>query len=101
MNLQQKFEAATANKIMSVNTLAVNVPYHIMYAEKITTRFGATVVLTLVTNVPDSAKVFLPKRYGSLFSSNEILSIQQGRVHLSLKYLGTCPRTHSFKLTIE
>jgi hypothetical protein len=101
MNLQERFEAVTANKIMCVNTLTINIPYHIMYAEKIGTRFGPTVVLTLVTNAPESTKVFLPRRYGTLFSFNEILSIQQGRVHLSLKYLGLCPKTKTFKLAIE
>jgi hypothetical protein len=48
MDLQQKFEATTSGRIVPVNTLTAGVAYNI-YAERVTTKFGPSVVLTLVT----------------------------------------------------
>jgi hypothetical protein len=98
MDIQQKFKATTSSRTVPVNTLTIGVSYD---TETVTTKFGPTVVLTLLSNVPATTKVFLPKRYSSLFTDDEIRDIQKGNEQLSLIYLGTCPISKAFQLAIE
>jgi len=46
-------------------------------------------------------KVFLPRRYGVLFSDEEMQRINEKTLSLSLKYLGTHASTNSYILEIE
>ena len=46
-------------------------------------------------------KVFLPRRYGILFSDEDLRSINDKTVSLNLKYLGTNPTTNSYTLELE
>ena len=46
-------------------------------------------------------KVFLPRRYGILFSDEDLRSIHDKTVSLNLKYLGTNPTTNSYILELE
>jgi len=46
-------------------------------------------------------KVFLPRRYGVLFSDEELRRINEKTLSLSLKYLGTNTTTNSYILEIE
>jgi len=46
-------------------------------------------------------KVFLPRRYGVLFSDEELRHINEKTFSLSLKYLGTHASTNSYILEIE
>ena len=46
-------------------------------------------------------KVFLPRRYGVMFSDEEVQRINEKTVSLSLKYLGTNTTKNSYILEIE
>jgi len=46
-------------------------------------------------------EVFLPRRYGVLFSHEELRRINEKTLSLSLKYLGTNTTTNSYILEIE
>jgi hypothetical protein len=101
MDLQRKFRAATASGMMPICSLIPNQEYDIVFAERVITRFGASVILTIEFNAATGTiKVFLPKRYGNVMTDIDILDIQQERVHLRLKYLGTCPISNAFQLAI-
>jgi hypothetical protein len=101
MDLQRKFAAVSTNNGISIGCLKENTPYDILYAERTVTRFGPTVILTILIDPPHLAKVFMPKRYGDLFTEDNIHDIQKGKINLQLIYLGTCPVSKSFMLSIE
>jgi hypothetical protein len=101
MDLKAKFEAATSSTVISINELTPNRPYEIGYVERVDTKYGPTVLMTLLMTSASTAKIFLPKRYAGLFSNDDIEAIQNNTVKLQIIYLGTCPRTKSFDLVIE
>jgi len=79
----------------------MNTPYPIERAEKLQTRFGEAILLTLQESPQTSVKVFVPRRYGALFTDNDLHSINEKSVSLALKYLGNCPTSNSYILEIE
>jgi hypothetical protein len=99
MDLRSKFEATSSSTVININALIPNRPYEIGYVERIDTKYGPSVLMTLMTST-STAKIFLPKRYSGLFSDDDIEAIQN-IVTLQLIYLGTCPKTKSFDLAIE
>jgi hypothetical protein len=75
MDLQRKFAATSTSKTISINSLVEKAGYEILFAERVATRFGPSVLLTLLLDPPHTAKVFLPKRYGILFTDDDIHEI--------------------------
>jgi hypothetical protein len=79
-----------------------NVPYAIERAESVQTKYGETVLATLRAESSQTfLKVFLPRRYGVLFSDEELRHINEKTLSLSLKYLGTITTTNSYMLELE
>jgi len=56
--------------------------------------------MTLLESPQTFVKVFLPRRYGSLLSEDDLHSINVKLVSLSLIYLGTNPASNSYILEI-
>jgi hypothetical protein len=100
MDLKSKFEAITACSIIKINSLTLKRPYEIDSIER-TTKFGPSLILTLITSFTSTAKVFLPKRYCGLFGDDDVEAIQNKSVRLQLIYLGSCPVTKKFDMAIE
>ena len=55
----------------------MNTAYPIESAEKFQTTFGEAMLLTLQESPQTSVKVFLPRRYGALFTDNDLHSINE------------------------
>jgi hypothetical protein len=70
-------------------------------AEKVKTKYGEAIVLTLQEFLHTFVKVFLPKRYGSLFTDDELRYINEKTISLSPNYLGTHTASNSYILEIE
>jgi len=87
---------------IKISALKQNVPYPIERAERVQTKYGETVLATLPAESPQTfLKVFLPRRYGVLFSDEELRHINEKTLSLSLKYLGTNTTTNSYIFEIE
>jgi len=87
---------------IKISALKQNVSYPIERAERVQTKYGETVLATLRAESPQTfLKVFLPRRYGVLFSDEELQHINEKIVSLSLKYRGTNTTTNSYILEIE
>jgi hypothetical protein len=68
--------------------------------ERVVTKYGEAILMTLQD--PETfLKVFLPRRYGTLFSDEDLSSINDKTVSLNLKHLGTNPTTNSYILKLE
>jgi hypothetical protein len=101
MDLKSKFEATTSSTVININALIPNRPYEIGYVERVETKYGPSVLMTLKMTATSSAKIFLPKRYSGLFSDDDIEAIQNNTVKLQIIYLGTDPKTKSYDMAIE
>jgi len=58
--------------------------YPLERADKVHTKFGEAVQLTLQDSPLTCVKVFLPRRYGVVFSEDDIRSINDKTVSLAL-----------------
>jgi hypothetical protein len=101
MDLTKKFQEATSSQVIKINTMEVNKNYLIIRAKQLKTKFEPTVLLHIKETLSKVVKVFLPRRYSSIFSDEYIELIKSQRVSLKLIYKGTCEKTNSYILAIE
>ena len=100
MDLSAKFNMVTSCQQIRITSLSENTPYPIERAERTMTKYGEAIILTLLAEPPHTyVKVFLPRRYGSLFTDENLGAINQKTIFLSLKYMGTM--NNSYILEIE
>ena len=110
MAMSQRFQEVndtTCN--VHFTSLKVDHKYPIVNAERVRTRYGETVLLSISDNLslsvldlkPLLLKVFLPKRYALVFTDEDISSINEGSSVLNLVYKGTCKKTNALILSIE
>jgi hypothetical protein len=100
MDLSERFNVVTSFTIVRVSELQVDAPYPIVYAQTVETKYGPTVILTLLDSIAGMIKVFLPRRYCMMFIQDDMAAINDKRVSRALKYLGTCPNTKGFMLNL-
>jgi len=77
---------------IKIGVLKQNLPYPIERAERVQTKYGEMVLATLRAETPQAfLKVFLPRRYGVLFSDEELRHTNEKTISLSLKYRALTP----------
>lgn len=74
--------------------------YEILSAERVTTKYGPSVLLTITIGPSDSVQVFLPTSYSNVNTDDDIAAINNRRVQLHLVYKRTCTHTHSYMLRL-
>jgi len=89
MDLTKNIQEVTSCNTIKINSLEVDRKYPIVRAERIVTKFGPTILLSIRDSPFNVIKVFMPKRYSSVFTDEDIGSINQ-KVSLNLIYKGTC-----------
>ena len=86
---------------MKLSSLQVDRKYRITRAERFATRFGPAIVVA-IRDTPDRIlKVFMPRRFYSVFSDEDLEEINSEEVALNLVYKGQCVNTHAFKVAVE
>jgi len=102
MDLSAKFKMITACQQIRVTSLLEDAAYPIERAERASTKYGETILLTLRdVSSQTYVKVFLPRRYGALFSDDNLQAINEKTVALSLTYKGTNPANNAYVLEVE
>jgi len=85
-----------------ITSLKIDTPYPIQHAERFVTKYGEAILMTQLSQSPQTfLKVFLPRRYGNLLSDDDLCTINEKTISLSLKYLGTNTTTISYILELE
>jgi hypothetical protein len=75
MDLDRKFQDVTSGNTVKISSLEVDRKYPITRAKRIITKFWPTVLLNIRDTSFNTVKVFIPKRYGSIFSDADIEDI--------------------------
>ena len=102
IDLTTKCKMVTSCQQTKITSLKIGTPYPIELAERVQTKYGEAISVTLRAESPQTfVKVFLPRRYGVLFSDEDLRHINDRTVSLRLKYLGTHAYTNSYILEIE
>jgi hypothetical protein len=63
MELLRKFREESTYNVVPIDKLQVEVKHHILRAERVRTRYGPSIVLTLRGPESQRFKVYLPTRY--------------------------------------
>ena len=100
MAFAARFNEVTTD-ITHISELEVGTKYPIERTDRLTKRFGDTVLSIKDTASDRLHKVFLPRRYGVAFKGEDIQSINVGNVDLWLVWKGKCPKTNAYQLTVE
>jgi len=101
MAFEQRFNEVTTD-ITHISELEVDTKYPIEHADRVTTRFGDTVLLSIRDTASDHIhKVFLPQRYGAEFKDEDLQAINEGTFDLWLVSKGKCPKTNAYQLAVE
>jgi fibrillarin-like rRNA methylase len=100
MALSQRFSDVTCD-VVHVSSLEVERKYPIVKAERIRTRYGETVLLSIRDHTLRLLKVFLSKRKAMVFKDEDIMSINEGTSVLDLVYEGQCDKTKMYILATE
>jgi hypothetical protein len=79
--------------------LQVEVKNLLLRAERVNTRYGPSIVLTLRGPESRRYKVYLPRRYCALVTDDDITAINQNHAVLYL-YMGTWRSTSQYLLNI-
>jgi hypothetical protein len=66
----------------------MNTPYPMEREEKLQTKFGGTIFITLQKSPQAFVIFFLPRRHSAHITGNDIRSINEKSVSLALKYVG-------------
>ena len=104
MDLAKKFEDATTSAScasVNISSLILNRPYPIVRAKRVTTKFGSTVMLSIRDTDEQLIQIFLPKRYASVVSDDDISKINSRTKYINLVYKGLCEKTRSYLLAID
>ena len=108
MALSQRFSDVSCD-VVHISTLKVDQSYPKVKAERVKTRYGETVLLSIrdPQNLSDRdlspplLKVFLPKRYAAVITDADISSINYEQIRWNLIYRGSCEKTKTYVLAIE
>jgi hypothetical protein len=84
MDLSARFKmTAAARPPVNISVLRTDSSYPIERADKVQTRFGEAVSLTIQDSRQSYVKVFLPKRYGVWFTEADFQAVNNKHVSLS------------------
>jgi len=100
MALAQRFNEVTTD-ITHISELEVFRAYSIERADKVTTRYGDTVLLAIRDGEDRLLKLFLPQRYGAAFKDADLQAIYEGAVHWNLVSKGRSPGSNAYQLAVE
>ena len=101
MELSKQFQKASSSNTIQIGSMEVDRKYPIVRAERAVTKFGKTILLYLRESPSILVKVFLPTRYSSVFTDDDVNSVNSGEVSVNLVYRETCPKTKSYMLAVE
>jgi hypothetical protein len=101
MDLRRRIAELESCHYLSVRSLEPDRTYSILRAERMQTKYGPTIVLTLVDSPERLVRVFLPRRFYSVFTEDDNSIINTSKDKLSLICKGTCIDTKAFKIANE
>jgi len=82
MDLAAKFKMVSSCQQTKITSLKIDTPYPIQHAERVVTKYGEAILLTLLSQSPQTfLKVFLPRRYGTLLNDDDLCSINEKQYH--------------------
>jgi hypothetical protein len=98
MSLAKKFLEASACHTVKFGYLDTEKTYPITHAQRVGTRLGPTVLLSIRETEFGLKKVFLPRRYNEVITDEDIVRFNEGKLYLI--YSGVCEQMNGLILSI-
>jgi hypothetical protein len=101
MAIAQRFNEVSCD-ITHISSLELDRKYPIERADRVTTRFGETILLSFRDVATDRlCKVFLPQRYTAVFKDDDVLAINDWFAVWHLVSKGKSSGSNEYQLAIE
>ena len=100
MAFAQMFNGVTSD-VTHISELEVFRSYSIERADRVTTRFGDTILLAIRDSEDRLLKVFLPQRYGAALKNDDLQAMNEGTARWNLLSKGRSPGTNAYQLAVE
>ena len=84
-----------------ISRLDIDKSYPVLHAERLETKYGTAVLLTISESADNVIKVFLQLRYSIVFSYDDITTINDMTVQYHLTYKGKRFKPNSYILQID
>jgi hypothetical protein len=101
MSLCERFAETSCIQAIHIGSLDKETPYSVVRAERMNTKYGVSILLTIKMSPGKVVSIFLPKRYTPVFSDVDIDSINNGTVKVDIVYRGTCEQTNAHLLSLR
>jgi len=89
MALSTSFQAVASGDIIRIDTLEIDRGYPVVYARRLNTQYGETILLTLQMGEGEqNVRVYMPKRYAECFADTDIEKINNSVKLYKLFYRG-------------
>ena len=75
MALSTNFQAVASGEIVRLDTLEIDRGYPVLFARRLTTQYGETVLLTLQKEGEQNVRVYMPNRYAECLEDTDIEEI--------------------------
>jgi hypothetical protein len=100
-DLLWRFKEDTYIRYVNIGSLQKNKAYPVLNAERVQTKYGVSILLTVRESSVDAVRVYQPKRYTDAFTDPYIDSINNDTLKFKLVYHGVCEKTNAFLLSLE
>ena len=101
MSLSQRFRDAVAGVTFNITALRIGTLYPVLHWDRVGTKYGDAVRLTLHEEDDNIVRVFLPRHYGSAISEEDVAAINTQRHNYVLTYKGNSTATGRPVLQID
>ena len=102
MALLQKLKDAVSGAAVNVAALYTGTRYPVLHCERVDTKYGESVHLTLREEAEDNViRVFLPRHYGATITDEDMAAINNHRIQYYLSYKGKSATSNRPMLQID
>ena len=102
MALSQKFTDALSGAAVNITALYTGTRYPVLHYERMDTKYGESVRLTLREEAEDNViRVFLPRHYGTTITEEDMAATNNHRIQYYLSYKGKSATSNRPMLRID
>jgi hypothetical protein len=101
MSLYDRFADVSSTSAVNISYLEKEKLYSIITAERVQTKYGISVVLTIKSSSQDALRVFLPKYFTLIFSVVDMDMMNKEMVMINQVYHDTCQKSSVYLLSLE
>jgi hypothetical protein len=101
MALSHNFRDALFGTAVRISSLAIDKSYPVLHTERLETKYGTSVLLTLLGSDDNVTKVFSPKRYSVVFADDCTTTVNDMTVQYHMTLKGKCFKSNSYILQIR